>query len=75
MDYLNSPFTAPWVLGNISVSGKPGGIHDTIICDDSGLLELHTSFYGTNGFVKRDTFFGQTRITDFCNPSTGQVFR
>ena len=76
MDIINrNPYTAPFFTDNVSIPGQPGGVHDTLICDHNGLVELHSTIQGTNGFVIRDTYFGQTRLTDFFNSQTGDPFR
>jgi len=57
------------------VPGHLGGLHENIICDHSGLRELHSTFTGPGGFSLHETQFGQTRLTDYFNPNTGQILR
>ena len=73
---INRPMdTAAYHTDNISIPGQSGGVHDTILVNNSGMVNLHSTFQGTNGFVQRDTIYGQTRLTDFFDPGTGNIRR
>ena len=70
-------FTAPMFTGNMSFKplGYSGGLHDTLVCNNNGIVDCHTTVeYGGNT-IMRETNFGQTRLTDFFNPTTGKVYR
>ena len=71
---LDNMNTGPFFTNSVSVPGEKGGVHNTLICDNNGLIECHSTIRGTNGFTVHDTNFGQTRLTDFFNPTTGKVY-
>ncbi len=53
-----------------------GGFHDTLVVNDYGLVDCHSTVnYGGNRTLYRDTHFGQSRLTDFFSPTTGQIYR
>lgn len=71
-DFTGVSFESPLSLKEF---GGAGGLHDTLICSPSGLVELHSTVECGGRNIMRDTVLGQTRLTDFFDPCTGKVFR
>jgi hypothetical protein len=71
----NPMFTAPVFENNIKLDQGCGGMHQTLVCGPSGLVDCHSTVNFNGGTVMRDTHYGQTRLTDFFNPATGNPLR
>jgi len=70
------PFdSAPMFTDNMSMGPGCGGIHQTLVCDPCGLVDCHSSveFGGRN--IMRETHYGQSRLTDYFDPITGNTYR
>lgn len=75
MSGIDPMFTGTDFCGDLNLGPGCGGMHTTLVCDAGGLVDCHSTVECGGHTVMRETHFGQTRLTDFIDPDTGQNLR